>query len=247
MNTTIDKDLQELSKKLYLESPDLWIDFSSKIDDKIIDEMVLFFAIKHNLPSIVEFAIENNKLDLDKPSKNNNYSSIRAHLITASKQYNRDEVLNLLDATLKNDNTISSEVSNLETSEKHSESLPKYTCIHCKCNIFDLGYKVIGNTVHRFSSSENKLIEVPINSSKQVVCNNCNTVLANTTLEILENICKVQSCNNCGKDLTKVGIFDTSRLEYDDTNNVFISKSTSYYCGNCKAELDENQKSYFNL
>lgn len=247
MNTTIDKDLQELSKKLYLESPDLWIDFSSKIDDKIIDEMVLFFAIKHNLPSIVEFAIENNKLDLDKPSKNNNYSSIRAHLITASKQYNRDEVLNLLDATLKNDNTVSSEVSNLETSEKHSESLPKYTCIHCKCNIFDLGYKVIGNTVHRFSSSENKLIEVPINSSKQVVCNNCNTVLANTTLEILENICKVQSCNNCGKDLTKVGIFDTSRLEYDDTNNVFISKSTSYYCGNCKAELDENQKSYFNL
>ena len=51
----IEDNLDEIRKKLYLESPDLWIDFCDKIDEKILDEMVLFYAAKYNFSDIIKF------------------------------------------------------------------------------------------------------------------------------------------------------------------------------------------------
>ena len=50
----IEDNLDEIRKKLYLESPDLWIDFCDKIDEKILDEMVLFYAAKYNFSDIIK-------------------------------------------------------------------------------------------------------------------------------------------------------------------------------------------------
>lgn len=246
MNNTIDNDLELLSKKLYLESPDLWIEFSDKINEKIINEMVLFFAIKYNMPSVLQFAMDNNSLNLDLPSRNSNYTSIKEHLIAASKQYGCKEAFNLLTNNHEVSNDIG-DVKKSDTVERVAENLPKFICQNCKKNIFESGYRVVSNFVYKFSASENKLLEIPKSDPQQVVCNDCNSILTNTTLDRLENICKVQSCNTCGKDLTEVGIFDTSKLEFDNKNNKFISKSTSYHCGNCNSILDENQKLHFNL
>ena len=42
MESNIEKDLDNLSKNLYLESPDLWIDYSDKISSGVFDELVVF-------------------------------------------------------------------------------------------------------------------------------------------------------------------------------------------------------------
>ena len=89
----INDDLEGLSKKLYLESPDLWMDFLDKTGNNKFDEMVLFFSAKYNYPNIIKYVIDNNLIDLDKPSKNKSFSSIRNHLLsiannnTKIKQY----------------------------------------------------------------------------------------------------------------------------------------------------------------
>ena len=51
MNSKVKDDLESLSKNVYLGSPDLWIDFVDKVNNEIIDEMVLFFAKKLILSS----------------------------------------------------------------------------------------------------------------------------------------------------------------------------------------------------
>ena len=48
MKSSVKKDLDTLSKNLYLESPDLWIEFLDKVNSGIFDELVLFFATKYN-------------------------------------------------------------------------------------------------------------------------------------------------------------------------------------------------------
>lgn len=243
MNTTIDDDLDALSKKLYLESPDLWIEFLDKVGEKIIDEMILFFAIKYNFSSIVKFSIDNNRLDLDTPSKNTSYTSIRSHLIATSKQYDCNECLDLLlDSTKNNLTTIIK-----QDVPKNTSTIPTFICKHCNCNIFELGYKVITNAIQKFSIQDSKLIEFNQSGPNSILCNNCNTILDNTTKDKLENICKVECCNFCGMDLTKVGILDTSKLEFDIENNKFIPNSTQYSCVNCNSNINEKQKDYFNL
>lgn len=244
MNTAIDNDLEALSKKLYLESPDLWIEFLDKVGEKTIDEMVLFFATKYNFSSIVKFSMDNDRLNLDTPSKNSSYASIRAHLIATAKQYNCTECLDLLSGTNKNKlhtATIKQEAT------KQEPSLPTFICTNCKSNIFECGYRIINNTVHKFSISDNKLIELDESEPNKILCNNCNKVVVDATLDKIENICKIQCCNFCGMDLTKVGILDTSKLEFNSKNNKFISKSTHHSCGNCNNDINENQKIHFNL
>ncbi|MGL4911923.1 MAG: hypothetical protein ACRC3Y_05750 [Romboutsia sp.] len=246
MNPNIDNDLEALSKKLYLESPDLWIEFLDKVGEKVIDEMVLFFAIKYNFPSIVKFAIDNKKLILDNPSKNTTYTSIRSHLIATCKQYNCLECIALLSSSTKDSLPIHSDKPTNENLENNI-SIPTLICENCKSNIFNVGYRVIGESIYKFSNSENKLIEVKNPNPQEVICGNCNKVLPNTTRDKVENICKIQGCNSCGMDLTKVGILDTSKLEFDENNNSFILKSTQYSCGNCNNSIGEKQKDYFNL
>lgn len=53
----IEENLDAIKKKLYLESPDLWIDFCDKVDEKILDEMVLFYASKYNYSNVIKFAM----------------------------------------------------------------------------------------------------------------------------------------------------------------------------------------------
>ena len=76
MESNIEKDLDNLSKNLYLESPDLWIDYSDKISSGVFDELVVFFATKYNYISIVKHAIENKLIDIDSQSKNKDFNTI---------------------------------------------------------------------------------------------------------------------------------------------------------------------------
>ena len=91
----IEENLDAIKKKLYLESPDLWIDFCDKIDEKILDEMVLFYASKYNYSNVIKFAIDNNITDINKPSKNRTYTSIKEHLISVARDCNSKDVFNL--------------------------------------------------------------------------------------------------------------------------------------------------------
>ena len=81
MQSIIEKDLDNLSKNLYLESPDLWIEFLDKVNAGIFDELVLFFATKYNYISIVKHAIQNKLIDIHSQSKNNDFNTIYDHLI----------------------------------------------------------------------------------------------------------------------------------------------------------------------
>ena len=89
-------DLDNISKKLYLESPETWIDFSDKVSEQNIDEMVLFYASKYNYVSVLKFVEENKIINLDGPSRNKQFSSIRNHLIAVSKDYNSIDTYNYL-------------------------------------------------------------------------------------------------------------------------------------------------------
>lgn len=76
MKSSIKKDLDTLSKNLYLESPDLWIEFLDKVNSGIFDELVLFFATKYNYISIVKYAIDNNLIDINSKSRNKEFATI---------------------------------------------------------------------------------------------------------------------------------------------------------------------------
>ena len=101
MESNIEKDLDNLSKNLYLESPDLWIDYSDKISSGVFDELVVFFATKYNYISIVKHAIENKLIDIDSQSKNKDFNTIYDHLIYMARQNTDKDIYNYLD-TLKN-------------------------------------------------------------------------------------------------------------------------------------------------
>lgn len=245
MNTTLDEDLSKLSKKLYLESPDLWIEISSKIEDKIFDEMVLFFAIKYNIFSIVKYALENNVIDLDASSKNKYYSTVKEHLIATANQHNCVDFLNYFSDN--NTDEVILEESEFNDKEEVSTYIPSFKCRKCNSNIFESGYKICNNKIYKFSPSDNKIIETSNSESDFIVCCNCNNSLEDITPDKLEDLCKIQSCSNCGNDLTKVGIVNKLNMEYDKESNRFISKSASYHCSSCNNLINEYQKSHFDL
>ena len=97
----IRNDLDNISKKLYLESPEIWIDFSDKVGEEVLDEMVLFYAAKFNYLSILKYAIDNDIVDLSIPSKNKSYSSIKEHLLAVSRDYENDDVYAYLSGEYK--------------------------------------------------------------------------------------------------------------------------------------------------
>ena len=63
-------DLKDLEKKIYLDSPEVFVDFADRIAENNLDEMVLFFATKYNYLSIVKFILNNDIVNLNNPSKN---------------------------------------------------------------------------------------------------------------------------------------------------------------------------------
>ena len=92
----LDADIESLSRNLYLDNPDLWLDFLEKSSDKNFDEMSLYFAAKYNFISIIKYAVEVNKFDLDSTSKNKAFSSVKKHLIDVAHLEKASDVLSYL-------------------------------------------------------------------------------------------------------------------------------------------------------
>lgn len=249
----IDEELDELSRKVYLDSPDFWISISDKIIDKVFDEMLLFFAVKYNYFHILSFAIENNCIDLNMPSKNKEYPNIMSHFLDTAKQNEDKKIYNYL-LSLNKDNTLdeSSTLDNLncntsgDTFEKKEVYIPKYLCPSCNSNIFDTGYKVSNDITYKFSSQKAEPIEISSEVSS-IRCCNCDKFLEDITPDKLCNLCKIQNCNNCGFNLTKVGIIAKKKMDFDENTEEFKDVSTSYCCGNCDSEINSSQKEHFKI
>lgn len=245
----ISNDLDNISKKLYLESPEIWVDFSDKIGEETLDEMVLFYAAKFNYTSIIKYAIANNIIDLSIPSKNKNYTSIKDHLLAVSKDYKNNEVYSYLSGECtsfqNNEEEKVDESIDRKQEETNENYFPIFICKHCNSNIFKSGYKVYEEINFVYSQNKEKSEELSRKKDNRVFCNNCNKIIDNTTTELLENICSIHNCNKCGKNLTQIGITEKINMEFN--NNKFIGKQKTYNCSSCDEKLYKSQIKYFNL
>lgn len=242
MESKVKEDLELLSKDLYLESPDLWIEYLDKVNNGIFNELVLFLATKYNYVSIVKYAVNNNLIDLNSKSKNKEFINIYEHLFYLSKQSKHKEVYNFL-SSLKNP----SQTQNDTVEINKEDPIPCVVCPNCKSNIFESGYIVCENKVFKYSSKDNKPVEVSSSTLNSVVCNSCNCIVPDTTPEKLQLLCSISKCSNCYEDLRKVGIIDNTNLIYDTDSNKFVSKHNNYSCGKCNHILKKEQEEFFNL
>lgn len=256
---SFDEAIEKLSRNVYLESPGIWIDLTDKLNDKVFDEMVLFFAVKYNALPIIEYAVENNSIDLNLKSQNKEYENIGQHLISIALQSNNINIHNYLKRALgEHDNIIVEDSKNSEESvldstldtevhDSNSIYIPEYLCPNCKSNIFIHGYKVVEDVIYKFSSSKDKLVENNRKSMDHVTCCNCNQIITNITGENLKDLCKLQNCTKCLTNLTNVGIVDKSKMIFDNKSNKFIPGNTTFHCGKCDNEISQKQKEYFEL
>ena len=245
----LNDDIESIKKTLYLDSPDLWIDFSDKVECNNFDEMVLFFAIKYNYSSIIKYAIENNLINLDAPSRNKNFSSIREHLLSTANKNNNTEICNCLmgiNEDIKIDYS-SNECTNPEVKEDNNSYIPEYICPNCNSNIFDTGYIVSEEITYKFSKESSKAIPISNKTLDSASCSNCGATLKGISPSSLESLCTVQNCVSCNLDLTVTGIVDKVKMVYDKGSKGFINSNTSYHCSNCDKELNKYQIEYFNL
>ncbi len=243
----IEDNLDEIKKKLYLESPDLWIDFCDKIDEKILDEMVLFYAAKYNFSDIIKFAIDNNTVDINNPSKNRTYSSIKEHLISVARDCNSKDVFNFLNNNMKiNDNNIN-KMGDIKQEKGEKNYFPVFNCPHCNTNILKTGYKIYKEISFAYCEKTNKPQEINKIINNKVFCCNCNESIENITTEILESICCIHHCQNCKKDLIEIGINEKIKMSFNDKNKKFDKKDKTYNCSNCDQELNKFQIEYFKL
>lgn len=241
-------DLDNISKKLYLESPETWIDFSDKVSEQNIDEMVLFYASKYNYVSVLKFVEENKIINLDDPSRNKQFSSIRNHLIAVSKNYNSIDTYNYLIGNYEEQKDTSEIESNsLEEQQNINSYIPIFLCPHCSSNVFQSGYKIFEEVSYNFSKEKNKSKEISRQRDNRVFCCNCNYNIDNVSIELLENLCSIHNCKKCGNDLTEIGIDEKIKMIFDDKNKKFTSSIKTYNCPSCQEELSEYQAKYFNL
>lgn len=247
----ISNDLDEIRKKLYFESPEIWIDFSDKVGEQNLDEMVLFYATKFNYLSILKYVIDNNVIDLNIPSKNKSYSSIKKHLLATAKDYKSYEVYNYLDDDCKlseeNTEADTNKSSEVKEEKNHKDYFPVFLCPHCNTNILKLGYKVYEEISFAFSQDKSNSQELSRKRDTKVFCSNCNNNINNVTTELLENICSIHNCKKCGKDLTEIGITEKIKMKFNEEYSKFVSNKKTYNCPSCDEELNECQKKYFNL
>lgn len=242
MKSKVKKDLDTLSKNLYLESPDLWIEFLDKVNEGIFDELVLFFATKYNYFSIVKYAIDNNLINIDLKSRNKDFATIHDHLLYVARQNNYKDISDYLYIIKHPGEKISK-----DNDKKEVENIPSFICEKCKSNIFEVGYIVSENKVFKFSSKENKPVETSKEKLNSVICCNCNSLIKNTTPNDLEMLCNITTCTNCKKDLRDTGIVDKKNLIYDKDSSKFNIKNTYYACGNCENAISNQQKEHFGL
>lgn len=250
MKSSIKKDLDTLSKNLYLESPDLWIEFLDKVNSGIFDELVLFFATKYNYISIVKYAIDNNLIDINSKSRNKEFATIYDHLVYVARQNNYKDLSDYF-SNLKNPNKEISknnenDKTNIKTKNKDI-NMPSLICKKCKSNIFEVGYIVCENKIFKFSPEENKPVEIAKEDLNSVICCNCNSLIENTTPKDLEALCNITTCINCKNDLRSTGIIDKRNLIYNKDSNKFDLGETYYACGKCEKAISDQQKDYFKL
>lgn len=303
------EDLNDLKRKVYLESPEVFVDFADKIENSELDEMVLFFATKYNYLSIVKFIVENKLVDLNKPSKNTKFATIKDHILAAASQFNAVYISEyLLNLNVKKDNTAENNTNeNIETFikdtisglcpnlnldifeemfdtqknttskanetkveenniveneepeklESENEKIeepsnistyePKFICPNCNCNILESGYSTSEKVTYKYSKEEHGVKVVSKEQLNTVTCANCNYTIEQLTPEFLENLCTVQNCKNCKKDLTSTGITTQMKTEYDSESNSFVTSKKSYHCSECNQELTDYQINYFKL
>ena len=253
MESNIEKDLHNLSKNLYLESPDLWIDYSDKISSGVFDELVVFFATKYNYISIVKHAIENKLIDIDSQSKNKEFRTIYDHLVYIARQNKDKDIYNYL-YTLKNPTKeIAKDNKSIENNkidnnnETENINIPSVICKKCKSNIFEVGYIVSENKVFKYSPQKNKPVEINKEELNSVVCLNCNSLIKDTTPKDLEALCNITTCIKCKNDLRITGIVDKTNLIYNKELNKFDLGDTYYACCKCDNPISEQQKEFFNL
>lgn len=232
----LDKDVEQLSKSLYLDNPDLWMEFLDKSNDKNFDEMSLFFATKNDMISILRYAVEENKFDLNSISKNKDFSSVKENLLDVAFRYNSKHVLDYLSK------------GNINASVKSNSSIDiEYHCPNCKSNIFESGYNILISSTCKYSNSDKKIVRSIPKELDIVICSSCNFELKEVTPTKLENLTSVENCSNCGSNLTTTGIVKEVSINYNKTTNKFTDGDMSYCCKSCRSPLETNQLEHFNL
>lgn len=306
-------DLDELRKKVYLDSPEVFVDLVDKIENNQFDEMVLFFATKYDYLSIVKFIVGNKIINLNKPSQNTKFQTIKDHILAVAVQFNARDIyeylLNYNETETKEDNAVEDELEsfiknisdtlsglcgqvntedeveeesentceeNVENSEPKSEDKitteqeaseqvnnenlntdkdcdlapnyePKFICPNCNTNIFETGYSTIEKVNYKYSKEEKGVKAISKEQENNVTCSKCGYTIEQLNPAFLENICTVQNCKKCGKDLTSVGIVTKVKTEYDSESNTFITSKKSFHCSECDNELTDYQVNYFKL
>ena len=308
-------DLKDLEKKIYLDSPEVFVDFADRIAENNLDEMVLFFATKYNYLSIVKFILNNDIVNLDNPSKNKQFATVKEHILAAATQFNAKDIYDYIvnyDTKLEEENTedddietflktVGEKLSDLcgqvdlgggyykepnkaKTSQSKKEDVadtkhntdkpetvestpstdkntdskveqlqqsnmyePKFICPNCSCNIFETGYSISEKVNYKYSKDEKKLVVTSKEQENAVTCSKCGYTIEQLNPAFLENICTVQNCKKCGKDLTSAGIVTKMKTEYDSESNSFITSKKSFHCAECDNELTDYQVNYFKL
>lgn len=308
-------DLKDLEKKIYLDSPEVFVDFADRIAENNLDEMVLFFATKYNYLSIVKFILNNDIVNLDNPSKNKQFATVKEHILAAATQFNAKDIYDYIvnyDTKLEEENTedddietflktVGEKLSDLcgqvdlggsyykepnkaKTSQSKKEDVadtkpntdkpetvestpstdkntdskveqlqqsnmyePKFICPNCSCNIFETGYSISEKVNYKYSKDEKKLVVTSKEQENAVTCSKCGYTIEQLNPAFLENICTVQNCKKCGKDLTSAGIVTKMKTEYDSESNSFITSKKSFHCAECDSELTDYQVNYFKL
>lgn len=243
-------DLEDISKKLYLESPEAWVDFSDKVSNEHLDEMVLFYATKYNYVSIIKFVQESNIINLNAPSRNKNFSSIKDHLIAVANDYKSIDVYNYLVGNLKESQPSQKPEDNskpVENTNSTSKYSPVFICPYCSTNILESGYKVYEEVIYNFSKDANEPKEVSRKKDARVFCCSCNNNINDVSVELLEDICSIHNCKKCGKDLTSIGIDKKIKMNFDDSSSKFLPSVETFNCPSCQNELSEYQVKFFNL
>ena len=264
-------DLKDLEKKIYLDSPEVFVDFADRIAENNLDEMVLFFATKYNYLSIVKFILNNDIVNLNNPSKNKQFATVKEHILAAATQFNAKDIYykepnkaktpqskkeDVADTKPNTDkpetvestqNTDKNADSKVEQPQQSNMYEPKFICPNCSCNIFETGYSISEKVNYKYSKDEKKLVVTSKEQENAVTCSKCGYTIEQLNPAFLENICTVQNCKKCGKDLTSAGIVTKMKTEYDSESNSFITSKKSFHCAECDSELTDYQVNYFKL
>ncbi|WP_250674675.1 hypothetical protein LZ906_014425 [Paraclostridium ghonii] len=241
----LEEDIEHLSKALYLDNPDLWLDFLEKSNDKVFDEMSLFFAAKYNYVSIIKFAVEVNNFDISSKSKNKSFKSVKNHLISIARTENSIDVLTYLCDEEINDTV--DIVENPHSSTNAANLDISYTCPHCNSNIFETGYKVLISSTCKYSTSDRKIVRCSPEELNSVTCVNCNKEINDITPKKLEALITVENCSTCGSHIPTIGILKEVSTNFNKEKGIFEDVNSTFCCKSCRKPLENIQLRHFDL